>query len=217
MPEFKFSCPQCGQHLSGNEQWSGHQIQCPTCATTLTVPGTVAAPAATAPVPKSLVPQPPVSQGAKLAAGATQVARSSNPGPMPRQQLTTRPPRNDSALLKYSIYAIVLAMLGGAGYLYGPSLLSKIQNIGNSKPDQAAPASSSSSGSGPLGEVNGAMDVSETLDGGSSSSSPRPGPARQPVAAPTPSAPAAPAAFRDHHKTPKRCLNQDSAAGPTLS
>ena len=217
MPEFKFSCPQCGQHLSGNEQWSGHQIQCPTCATTLTVPGVVPAPAATAPVPKSLVPQPPVSQGAKLAAGATQVARSSNPGPMPRQQLTARPPRNDSALLKYSIYAIMLAALGGAGYLYGPSLLSKIQNIGNSKPDQAAPASSSSSGSGPLGEVNGAMDVSETLDGGSSSSSPRPGPARQPVAAPTPSAPAAPAArpaVRGTNETLRARAKQSGRTGP---
>jgi hypothetical protein len=217
MPEFKFSCPQCGQHLSGNEQWSGHQIQCPTCATTLTVPGIVPAPATTAPIPKSLVPQPPVSHGAKLAAGATQVARSSNPGPMPRQQLTTRPPRNDSALLKYSIYAIVLAVLGGAGYLYGPSLLSKIQNIGNSKPDQAAPATSSSSGSGPLGEVNGAMDVSETLDGGSSSSSPRPGPARQPVAAPTPSTPAAPAArpaVRGTNETLRARAKQSGRTGP---
>jgi hypothetical protein len=216
MPEFKFSCPQCGQHLSGNEQWSGHQIQCPACATTLTVPGTVAAPAATAPVPKSLVPQPPVSQGAKLAAGATQVARSSNPEPMPRQQLTARPPKSDGTLLKYALYAIVLAALGGAGYLYGPSLVSKVQNIGNSKPDQAAPAAASS-GSGPLGEVNGAMDVSETLDGGSSSAGPRPAPARQPVAAPTLAAPAAPAArpaVRGTNETLRARAKQSGRTGP---
>jgi hypothetical protein len=194
MPEFKFSCPQCGQHLSGNEQWSGHQIQCPTCATTLTVPGVLLPPATSAPVPKPLIPQPPVSQGAKLAAGATQVARPSNPGPTPLRQPATRPPRSQSNLLKYAIYAIVLAALGGAGYLYYPTLVSKVQDIGNSKPAQAAPATSSS-GSGPLGEVNGAMDVSETLDGGSSGSPPpRPAPARQPAVAQTPTAPTAPVA-----------------------
>ena len=194
MAELKFSCPQCGQHISATDQWSGHQIQCPACATTLTVPGDVLPPASTAPIPKSLVPQPPAAHGARLAAGATQVARASNPGPMPRQQLTARPPRSESNLLKYAIYAIVLAALGGAGYLYYPTLVSKIQDIGNSKPAQAAPATSSS-GSGPLGEVNGAMDVSETLDGGASGSPPpRPAPARQPVAAQAPAAPTAPAA-----------------------
>jgi hypothetical protein len=216
MPEFKFSCPQCGQHLSGNEQWSGHQIQCPTCATTLTVPGVLLPPATTAPAPKSLVPQPPASQGARLSAGATQVARSSNPGPMPRQQLTTRPPRSESNLLKYSIYAIVLAALGVAGYLYYPTLVSKIQNIGNSKPDQAAPAAASS-GSGPLGEVNGAMDVSETLDGGSSSAGSRPAAARQPVAAPTPTAPTAPAArpaVRGTNETLRARAKQSGRTGP---
>lgn len=194
MPEFKFSCPQCGQHLSGNEQWSGHQIQCPTCATTLTVPGVLPPPASAAPVPKSLVPQPPAAHGARLAAGATQVARASNPGPTPLSQPAKRPPRSQGNLLKYAIYAIVLAALGGAGYLYVPSLISKVQDIGNSKPAQTGSAASPT-GSGPLGEVNGAMDVSETLDGGSSGSPPpRPAPARQPVAAQTPAARTAPAA-----------------------
>jgi hypothetical protein len=188
MAEIKFSCPQCGQHISGNEQWSGHQIQCPTCATTLTVPGDLPPPAAAAPVPKSLVPQPPVSHGPKLSAGATQVARSTAPGPAPLRQLAARPPRSKSPLLKYVVYAIVLVALGGAGYLYVPSLLSKIQDSANSKPTQAAPASNSGGG-GPLGEVNGAMDVSDTLDGGSSSQ-PRRATARQPAATQTPAAPA---------------------------
>ena len=136
MAEIKFSCPQCGQHISGNEQWSGHQIQCPTCATTLTVPQALPPPAAVAPVPKSLVPQPPVSHGAKLSAGATQVARSTAPGPIPVRQPAARPPRNKSPLLKYAVYAIVLAVLGGAGYIFLPSLLSNIQDSGNSKPTQ---------------------------------------------------------------------------------
>jgi hypothetical protein len=194
MAEIKFSCPQCGQHISGNEQWSGHQIQCPTCATTLTVPQALPPPVAVAPVPKPLVPQPPVSHGHKLSAGATQVARSTAPGTIPLRQLPSRPPRNKSPLLKYVVYAIVLAALGGAGYLFLPSLLSKLQDTANSKPTQAAPVSNGS-GVGPLGEVNGAMDVSDALEGGSSST-PRPATARQPVAAQTPTAPAANPAVR---------------------
>jgi hypothetical protein len=189
MPEFKFSCPQCGQHLSGNEQWSGHQIQCPTCAMPLTVPQAPAPLAAAAPVPQSLVPQPPASHGAKLSAGATQVTRSTVPGPIPRKQIMTRPPRNNSPLLKYAGYAVVLAALGWAGYTFVPPWLSKIQDGGNSKPTQGGPAANSG-GSGPLGEVNGAMDVSDTLDGGSSSQ-PRPAAARPPAAAQTPTTPAA--------------------------
>jgi hypothetical protein len=174
MSEIKFACPQCGQHISGNEQWSGHQIQCPTCATTLTVPG---------------APPPPASHGPKLSAGATQVTRSTAPGMIPNRQLAERPPRGNSPLLKYAVYAIVLAALGGAGYLYVPSLLRKIQDTSNSKPTEAAPAPNSG-GSGPLGEVNGAMDVSDALDGGSASQ-PRPARARPPVASQTPKAPAA--------------------------
>jgi len=189
MPEFKFSCPQCGQHLSGNEQWSGHQIQCPTCATTLTVPQAPPPLTGAAPIHQSLVPQPPVSHGAKLSAGATQVARSTVPGPMPRKQLAARPPRSSSPLLKYGVYAIVLAALGWAGFTFVPSMVSKIQDSGNAKPAQAGSAGNSG-GSGPLGEVNGAMDVSDALDGGASSP-PRRAPARQPAAAQTPTAPAA--------------------------
>jgi hypothetical protein len=189
MAEIKFACPQCGQHICGNERWSGHQIQCPTCATTLTVPGVLPPPATVAAAPQSLVPQPPASHGPKLSAGATQVARSTAPGSIPIRQLAERPARRNSPLLKYAVYAVVLAALGGAGYLYVPSLLSKIQDSTNSKPTQAAPAPNSG-GAGPLGEVNGAMDVSDTLDGGSSSPR-RPATARQPATVQTPAAPVA--------------------------
>jgi hypothetical protein len=214
MPEIKFSCPQCGQHLSGNEQWSGHQIQCPTCATTLTVPGAPPPPAAAAPVPQSLAPQPSASQGARLSAGATQVARSTVPGPTPRRQPPARPPRSSSPLLKYAGYAVVLAALGWAGYAFVPSWLSKIQDSVNSKPTQTAPAANSS-GSGPLGEVNGAMDMSDTLDGGGSSQ-PRPAAARQPATAQTPTTPAANSGARATNDTsrarsrPSRRINPAS-------
>ena len=215
MSEIKFACPQCGQHISGNEHWAGYRIQCPTCATTLTVPGALPPPAAAPPVPQSLVPQPPASHGPKLSARATQVARSTAPGSIPIRQLAERPPRSNSLLLKYAVYAIVLVALGGAGYLYLPGLLSKIQDSANSKPTHAAPASNSG-GAGPLGEVNGAMDVSDTLDGGSSSQ-PRRATARQPAAAQTPAAPATnPAAGSTNNApraTPRRPGRIDPASG----
>jgi hypothetical protein len=201
MSEIKFACPQCGQHISGNEQWSGHQIQCPTCATSLTVPGAPPPPASVVSVSNSLVPQPPAAQGPRLSAGATQIARSTASGTIPIRHLAERPPRSSSPLLKYAVYAIVLAALGGAGYLYVPSLLSKIQDSANSKPTQAAPASNSG-GAGPLGEVNGAMDVSDTLDGGSSSQ-PRRATARQPAAAQTPTAPATSPAAGSTNSAPR--------------
>jgi hypothetical protein len=203
MAEIKFSCPQCGQHVSGNDQWAGHQIQCPACATTITVPQAAAAPAAAAPAAKSLVPQPPASHGPRLAAGATQVARSTTPGPMPSRPTAARPPRTKSPRLKYAVYAVVLAALGGAGYMFVPSMISKLQDSANSKPTQAEPASSGG-GAGSLGEVNGAMDVSDAMEGGGK---PRPATARKPGAAQTPATPAvssAPKATNDVTRTKQK-------------
>jgi DNA-directed RNA polymerase subunit RPC12/RpoP len=196
MPDMKFACPQCGQHISANEQWSGHQIQCPTCSKPLTVPQAPPPPATAAAAPKSLIPQPPASQGPKLSAGATQVTRSAAPGAIPIRQLVAPPPRNKSPLLKYAVYAIVLAALGGAAYSFVPAMWSKIQDSANSKPTQTAPPSNGGGG-GPLGEVNGAMDVSDALDGGSSAPArPAAAPAQPPVAAQRPTTPAASPAAR---------------------
>ena len=38
MSEFKFSCPRCQQHLKCEEQFSGRQIQCPSCNALIRVP-----------------------------------------------------------------------------------------------------------------------------------------------------------------------------------
>ncbi len=212
MAEIKFACPQCGQHISGNEHWAGHQIQCPTCATTLTVPQAPPPPAAVKIAPQSLIPQPPPGHSPKLSAGATQVARSTAPGLVPIRQLVPRPPRTSNPLLKIAVYVIVLGALGGAGYLYVPWLLKKMQNSADSTPTQAAPAPSTS-GSGPLGEVNGAMDVSDTLDGGSSSR-PRPRPAPPPAATQTPRASAAPPAGVATNATPRTGPRQPRKTAP---
>ena len=38
MSQFKFSCPQCQQHLQCDEQFSGREIQCPGCHHLIRVP-----------------------------------------------------------------------------------------------------------------------------------------------------------------------------------
>jgi hypothetical protein len=38
MAEFKFSCPQCKQHLQCDEQFSGREIQCPACQILIRIP-----------------------------------------------------------------------------------------------------------------------------------------------------------------------------------
>lgn len=38
MSEFKFSCPQCEQHLQCDERLSGKQIQCPACNHLIVIP-----------------------------------------------------------------------------------------------------------------------------------------------------------------------------------
>jgi hypothetical protein len=38
MNQFKFSCPQCQQHLQCDEQFSGREIQCPGCHHLIRIP-----------------------------------------------------------------------------------------------------------------------------------------------------------------------------------
>jgi len=38
MSQFKFSCPQCQQHLQCDEQCSGREIQCPGCDHLIRIP-----------------------------------------------------------------------------------------------------------------------------------------------------------------------------------
>src|SRR5208283_4605666 len=44
MAEFKFSCPQCGQHIQCDPGYSGAQINCPSCQQAIVVPLALPAP-----------------------------------------------------------------------------------------------------------------------------------------------------------------------------
>lgn len=46
MPDVKFKCPACGQHLEAPEDTAGQEVPCPSCQAPLRVPAAASAPAA---------------------------------------------------------------------------------------------------------------------------------------------------------------------------
>jgi hypothetical protein len=60
MSEFKFSCPNCQQNIQATSEYSGHQINCPSCQTLLVVPPAPDAPG-----------HPPAPSGPRLSMAAS--------------------------------------------------------------------------------------------------------------------------------------------------
>jgi hypothetical protein len=179
----KFSCPHCGQHIGCEDAWSGHQIQCPGCQGSLVVPHAQPPSAATAPAPGPRVSQASAHSGAKLSAGATQVTRPTAPRSVPPKPVAPRPPKTGNPVLRFAVMGVLLLAVGLAALKFVPALLNGAHDLAGSPAATSTPAPGG--GRGPLGEVNGAMDVSDTLDGGGSAT-PRPRSARPPAAAPQP-------------------------------
>ncbi len=180
MADIKFSCGHCGQHISCDQAWSGHQLQCPACQTSLVVPSLQAPSEAAAAEPSKLVPQPPAAGRHKLSAGATQVTRPTPTGPLPQKRSAPRPPKAQNLPLKYTAIAVLLLVLGVVAYNYVPGLLNQVPDVGLGSKTTGSGTAPAGGGLGPMGEVNGAMDVSDTLDG-NSASRPRSRVARSPA------------------------------------
>ncbi len=83
MSDIKFSCPQCGQHITCDPHWMGHQLSCPACQNQITVPQVpVAAPRPAAPQVRMVAdpsrgsniqgPPPPPSNQSRLSLGRPQ-------------------------------------------------------------------------------------------------------------------------------------------------
>ncbi len=120
MADFKFTCTKCGQDIECDELWSGHQIECPTCKTELTVP-----PKPDAPPHANLAAAKPGQ--ARLSIGQSRTERSSAPPPPPPQMATLQQQLNAAKLGKkgaamkwITISAVVIVVAVGAylGYPY---------------------------------------------------------------------------------------------------
>jgi len=113
MAEFKFSCPQCGQHIQCDSGYSGAQINCPTCQQAIVVPQAprfAAAPTAP-PIPP---PAPPgLSTRQSTAAPATGRRFAGMPGAQPPAKPKSKALRN---VLVITAVVVVLAALGAGGW-----------------------------------------------------------------------------------------------------
>jgi hypothetical protein len=186
MAEIKFSCSHCGQHISCDEQWSGHEIGCPACLNALMVPHLEGQPAPAAAALNPAAPQTSSLSRAKLKAGVTQVARSTAPS-FPQKRNVPRPPKTTNPAIKYAAVAMLLGVIGIAALKFLPGVLNQAQEVSSPKATGGSSAPMSGGG-GPLGEMNGAMDVSDALDGSGGGSRSRGGTVRTLATSPTNSA-----------------------------
>jgi len=172
MAEFKFSCPGCNQHIQLDELWSGHQIQCPSCQTTMVVPPNPDAPApAASPVQATVrgVPgPPPVPASTRLSKAA---APSAAAAPSPQGQTRFMPQRGagkaapgssrKSKIIKWAtIGAVVLAV--GAGAYFGIPYALDYQDKLNAKRKEDAKKSDG----GEMGHIANVYNVLDATEPG---------------------------------------------------
>ena len=105
MSEFKFTCPNCDQHIAADEGWSGAHIQCPKCQSQIVVPRMAVAALATAP------PSPAISAPASpTPAPAPPLAPPVAARPRPVAPAAPRAPVPASTFSGLAIVALVLAL-----------------------------------------------------------------------------------------------------------
>jgi len=133
MADFKFSCPQCGQHIQCDPGYAGAQINCPACQQPIVVPPAprlAAAPSARPappPAPPGLATRsgPPVHATGRSLAGVP-------PPPQPKSKTL-------KTVLVVTACLIVLAGLGAGGW-FGFKQLQSHQAAGKANPAaQVAP------------------------------------------------------------------------------
>jgi outer membrane lipoprotein-sorting protein/FlaG/FlaF family flagellin (archaellin) len=124
MPEFKFSCPQCGQHIQCDVGYAGAQINCPTCKQAILVPQAQSS-SAPPPMPSRMPPPPPPMPGRAGAAA---------PPPLPPRpgavRGVTAPAPAPSHAWRHALIAVaVLVVLAGLviGAWFGYSGYKKAQ------------------------------------------------------------------------------------------
>jgi hypothetical protein len=160
MADIKFSCPHCNQHITCDELWGGHQLQCPGCQGGIIVPAVAAAPPE--PTANSLVPKVPAGPGklSKAPAPSAAAAGGSAPGrTIPIRNLAPAVKKKQSPVVKFAIAAAVLVVLGAGGY-FGYIWLSDMQSKANAK-SREAEKNSDGGQVGHIAELNTVMDATD--------------------------------------------------------
>jgi hypothetical protein len=164
MAEIKFACPHCSQHITCDELWGGHQLECPSCKNQLAVPAMAAPkPVARATGGKSgLVPKPPAAVEPRLAINTGKGAEAAESAPqrtIPIRNLAPPPPKRKNRLVTYGMSLVVVVGLG-IGIYYGYGWLSSYQE----KVNAASKASASSADGGQVANIaklNNALDATD--------------------------------------------------------
>jgi outer membrane lipoprotein-sorting protein len=113
MAEFKFSCPQCGQHIQCDTGYAGAQINCPSCQQSIIVPQ--APRFAAAPSAPSIPPPAPPGLSTKQSTTVPATGRrfAGAPGAQPPAKPKSKALRN---VLIITASIVVLAGLGAGGW-----------------------------------------------------------------------------------------------------
>jgi hypothetical protein len=134
MAELKFNCSKCGQLIACDELWIGHQINCPSCQTELSVPNQQDAPTPANPL------VPPVPGNTKLSIGQAR-HQASTPPPQAgagatgatsfrgaRTGASKKKKKGDSPGMKYAIAGLCVVAIGAVGYFVGYPQFQKWQD-----------------------------------------------------------------------------------------
>jgi hypothetical protein len=123
MAELKFNCSKCGQLIACDELWIGHQINCPSCQTELSVPAQQEAPKA---AHNPLVPQVPGNT--KLSIGQAR-HQSATPPPQAgagatgatsfRGRAPVKKKKGSGAGMKYAVAGLCVVAIAAVGYFVG--------------------------------------------------------------------------------------------------
>jgi outer membrane lipoprotein-sorting protein len=113
MAEFKFSCPQCGQHIQCDSGYSGAQINCPTCQQAIVVPQAprFAATPSAPPVPPPAPPGLSTRQTTTVPAAGRRFAGA--PGAQPPSKPKSKALKT---VLIITVCVVVMAGLGAGGW-----------------------------------------------------------------------------------------------------
>ena len=163
MADIKFSCPHCNQHITCDDLWGGHELQCPGCQGNLVVP---VAPSASPTAGKPLVPAPPKGSAAKVSLNRPQAHATQSAAPagapnkgIPIRNLAPKPQKKQSPVVKIAIGAAVTVALATGGY-FGFMWVSDYQAKLKAK---SAEADKSADGGqvGHIAELNTVMDATD--------------------------------------------------------
>ena len=170
MADIKFCCPHCNQHITCDELWGGHQLQCPSCQGTLTVPARPAPAPMPAPAPASAPAagsgsshtyKPPAANAPRLTKAQAPAAEAGTPPKnIPIRNLTPPKPKKGNKIVMVLKVAGVVTVLAVAGY-FGFIWLRKMQDKSNESARREESRHSGESQVGHIANLNSVLDATE--------------------------------------------------------